>query len=81
MSISSAKMEKDISINVTEPVKDDTTASRTSNQLIYVDPELEKYAFKKFDRYVVPASFVFILLCALDRNNVKNTLDHGSIQS
>ena len=74
-------MEKDISLDVTEPVKDDTAASQTSNQLTYVDPELEKYAFKKFDRHVVPASFVFILLCALDRNNVRNTLDHGSIQS
>jgi hypothetical protein len=50
--------------------KDEVVEIGTSTQVIYVDPEKEKSAFKKFDRYVVPASFVFMLLCALDRNNV-----------
>lgn len=49
--------------------EDEVVEIGTSTHVIYVDPEKEKSAFKKFDRYVVPASFVFMLLCALDRNN------------
>jgi hypothetical protein len=61
-------MEKNFSVDVAYPVKDDA-----SSQTIYIDPEKEKAAFKKFDRYVVPVSFIFMLLCALDRNNVSET--------
>ena len=69
-------MKKNPSVNETysptgaKEVKDEVVEIGTSSQVIYVDPEKEKSAFKKFDRYVVPASFVFMLLCALDRNNV-----------
>lgn len=37
---------------------------------IYVDPELEASARRKFDKYLVPVSLIFIVLSALDRNNV-----------
>jgi hypothetical protein len=62
------KTEKDVSIDVAST--SDGIEANSSNQLIYIDPAKEKAAFKKFDRYTVPATFVFMLLCALDRNNV-----------
>jgi hypothetical protein len=67
---SSPKMEKDLSVALAYPDEDEVV---DSTQVIYIDPEKEKAAFKKFDRYVVPASFIFMLLCALDRNNVSET--------
>ena len=64
------KMEKMFSVDVAYPVKDEAVDSEASSQVVYIDPEKEKAAFKKFDKYVVPVSFIFMLLCALDRNNV-----------
>ena len=69
----SPNMEKKFSVDIVYPVKDEIVESGASSKDIYIDPEKEKAAFKKFDRYVVPVSFVFMLLCALDRNNVSET--------
>ena len=69
----SPKMEKKFSVDVAYPVKDEAVEIGASSQVIYIDPEKEKAAFKKFDKYVVPVSFIFMLLCALDRNNVSET--------
>ena len=37
---------------------------------IYIDPEKERGALRKFDIYVFPVSVIFIVLASLDRNNV-----------
>ena len=69
MSTSSVSGEKS-PVDVAYPVRDEASEFGTSRHAIYIDPEKEKAAFKKFDRYVVPVSLIFMLLCALDRNNV-----------
>lgn len=66
----SLQMEKKFSVNTTSRATDDVE-SGTLSQITYTDPEKEKAAFRKFDKYVVPASFIFMVLCALDRNNVR----------
>lgn len=37
---------------------------------IYIDPEKEKAALRKFDKWLVPVAFCFLVLSSLDRNNV-----------
>ncbi|KAH8886035.1 MFS general substrate transporter [Thozetella sp. PMI_491] len=44
---------------------------------IYIDPEKEKAAMKKFDKWLVPVAFVFLVLSSLDRNNVGNAKTFG----
>jgi hypothetical protein len=77
----SPDMEKKFPVNVAYPVKDEALESGASSQVIYIDPEKEKAAFRKFDRYVVPVSFIFMLLCALDRNNVSETYLSTTVRS
>ena len=50
------------------------TQSTEAGSSIYVDPEKEASARKKFDKYLVPVSLIFIILSALDRNNVSDLL-------
>jgi hypothetical protein len=38
--------------------------------VIYIDPEKEKAALKKFDKWLVPVAFIFMVLSSLVRNNV-----------
>jgi hypothetical protein len=45
-------------------------ASSISTSLICIKPEQEAAARSKFDKFLVPVSLVFIILSALDRNNV-----------
>ncbi|KAI0161789.1 major facilitator superfamily domain-containing protein [Hypoxylon sp. FL1284] len=45
--------------------------------VIYVDPEKEKAALRKFDRWLVPVAFWFLVLSSLDRNNLGNARDLG----
>lgn len=66
----SLELEKKLSTGVASPIEDEADVTEVSSQIIYIDPEKEKAAFRKFDKYVVPVSFIFMLLCALDRNNV-----------
>jgi MFS family permease len=40
------------------------------SELIYIDPVKEAACRKKFDKYVVPVSVIFLVLSTLDRNNV-----------
>ena len=54
----------------TSPIHSDDEAPPTSATDIYVDPELEKACLKKFDRWLLPVAFVFLVLSSLDRNNV-----------
>lgn len=44
--------------------------SSEAGPLIYIDPVKEAACRKKFDRYVVPVSAIFLVLSTLDRNNV-----------
>ena len=41
-----------------------------TSTIIYIDPEKEAAALRKFDRYVVPVSVIYLVLSTLDRNNV-----------
>jgi hypothetical protein len=51
------------------PVADISTGEVISD--IYIDPEDERKALRKFDIYVFPVSVIFIVLASLDRNNVR----------
>jgi len=44
--------------------------SGEAGPVIYIDPAKEAACRKKFDRYVVPVSVIFLVLSTLDRNNV-----------
>ena len=44
------------------------------SSVIYIEPEKEAAARRKFDKYLVPVSLIFIVLSALDRNNVSTIL-------
>lgn len=46
------------------------TQSNEVGSAIYIDPKKEAAARRKFDKYLVPVSLIFIILSALDRNNV-----------
>lgn len=52
--------------------------SSDGNVTIFVDPELEKSALRKFDKWLLPAAFVFLLLSSLDRSNVGVPLEYKS---
>lgn len=45
-----------------------------AGSVIYIDPAKEAACRKKFDKYVVPVSVIYLVLSTLDRNNVSN--DH-----
>jgi len=52
----------------------DAASEVGTTQVICIDPEKEKAAFKKFDMFVFPVSVIFMVLSSLDRNNVSNIL-------
>ncbi|KAL2815241.1 major facilitator superfamily domain-containing protein [Aspergillus cavernicola] len=41
------------------------------------DTEREKAALRKFDKWLVPVAFIFLVLCSLDRNNIGNARTFG----
>lgn len=45
---------------------------------IYIDPAKEAAVMRKFDKYVLPVSVVFLVLSTLDRNNVSVLLFYCS---
>lgn len=45
-----------------------------SSTVIYIEPEKEAAALRKFDKFVLPVSVVFLVLATLDRNNVSKRL-------
>ncbi|KGO38456.1 Major facilitator superfamily domain, general substrate transporter [Penicillium expansum] len=51
--------------------------SDQASSIIYIDPEKEAAARRKFDKYLVPVSLIFIILSALDRNNIGNAVVFG----
>lgn len=60
-----------VSAEPSEPPSYDDGTATTSND-IYVDPELEKSCLKKFDKWLLPVAFAFLVLNSLDRNNVND---------
>jgi MFS family permease len=67
----------------TSPSKNSSTLDITTGSVhvtpasIYIDPEKEKSVLKKFDKYVLPQTFLFILLNYLDRSNLGNARVFG----
>ena len=53
---------------------EDSISEVATSSLIYIEPEKEAAARRKFDKYLVPVSLIFIVLSALDRNNVSEVL-------
>lgn len=49
------------------------------SSVIEIDPIKERAAMKKFDMFVLPVSVIFMILAALDRNNVSQTLVNGNL--
>jgi len=45
-------------------------AAGETGSVIYIDPAKEAACRRKFDKYVVPVSVIFLVLSTLDRNNV-----------
>lgn len=55
----------------------DLTTETTVQEIIFIDPEKEKAVLRKFDKYVLPQAFLFILLNYLDRSNLGNARVFG----
>lgn len=53
----------------------------SATETIYIDPEKEKAVLRKFDKWVLPQAFVFILLNYLDRSNLGNARVFGFEES
>lgn len=52
-----------------------------ASETIYIDPEKEKAVLQKFDKFLLPQAFLFILLNYLDRSNlgmleISDTINH-----
>jgi hypothetical protein len=69
-----SEIEKNHFVDTTNSIEGEIVEIGGSSEAIYVDSEKEKAVFRKFDKYVIPASFTFMVLCALDRNNVRITV-------
>ncbi|KAL1898439.1 hypothetical protein Sste5346_003342 [Sporothrix stenoceras] len=52
-------------------------ASSEEGTTIYISPEREAAALRKFDRWLVPVAFAFLVLSSLDRNNLGNAKTFG----
>lgn len=50
--------------------------SGEASSVIYIDPAKEAACRKKFDKYVVPVSVIFLVVSTLDRNNVSVCRSH-----
>lgn len=55
-------------------VADTTVEPEAHGSIIYIDPAKEAAVMRKFDKYVLPVSVVFLVLSTLDRNNVSAVL-------
>ncbi|KAJ5648777.1 high-affinity nicotinic acid transporter-like protein [Penicillium lividum] len=51
--------------------------SEVVGDMMYIDPQKEAAALRKFDIYLLPVSVVFLVLSALDRNNLGNARVFG----
>ncbi|TGO63833.1 hypothetical protein BOTNAR_0095g00310 [Botryotinia narcissicola] len=56
---------------------DGTCASEMTGTILEIDPQKEAAALRKFDKYVLPVSVIFLVLSTLDRNNLGNARTFG----
>ncbi|KAF2666229.1 high-affinity nicotinic acid transporter-like protein [Microthyrium microscopicum] len=56
---------------------DNSFSENSLRNVIHIKPEKEAAALRKFDKYLVPVSLIFIILSALDRNNLGNARVFG----
>lgn len=54
---------------------DGTCVSEMTGTILEIDPKKEAAALRKFDKYVLPVSVIFLVLSTLDRNNVSCVVD------
>ncbi|KAF7553558.1 hypothetical protein G7Z17_g3525 [Cylindrodendrum hubeiense] len=71
-------LSKDMKLKsaVVDTTNPDDFASGEST-VIYIEPEKEAAALRKFDKTVLPVSVVFLVLSTLDRNNLGNARVFG----
>ncbi|CAG8957289.1 hypothetical protein HYFRA_00010712 [Hymenoscyphus fraxineus] len=62
---------------VKQNIKTDSVSSDPTQGAIYIDDEEEKKVLRKFDKYILPQAFLFILLNYLDRSNLGNARVFG----
>lgn len=65
---------KDVSISVEGSTAGDLALPSENEEIIFIDPEREKAALRKFDIWLVPVAFTFLVLSSLDRSNVRRNL-------
>lgn len=70
MTSTTMDMEKTPSKVDTNSVDDEVSGTTT----IFIEPTKEAAALRRFDKFFVPAAYVFLVLSALDRSNVRNLL-------
>lgn len=56
---------------------DNSSTASAPSDVPYVDPDLEKSAMRKFDRYAMPQFGILILIAYLDRTNIGNAKVFG----
>ncbi|KAK6597039.1 hypothetical protein H4I96_09691 [Botrytis cinerea] len=56
---------------------DGTCVSEMTGTVLEIDPKKEAAALRKFDKYVLPVSVIFLVLSTLDRNNLGNARTFG----
>jgi hypothetical protein len=61
----------DVSISVEGSAVGDLALSSENEEIIFIEPEKEKAALRKFDIWLVPVAFAFLVLSSLDRSNVR----------
>lgn len=71
-------MPKAVSISGHDVDKKETivndNVSEIAGVVIELDPEKEAACRRKFDKYLLPTVFIFMILAVLDRNNVRQFL-------
>lgn len=65
------KREEMMKVSVVNTKVSNDNSSEVAGSMIRIDPEKEAAALRKFDIYLLPVSVVFLVLSALDRNNVR----------
>jgi MFS family permease len=71
----------DIDVKSEAASSDINITDGSAHELIYIDPEKEKAVLRKFDKWILPQAFVFILLNYLDRSNLGNARVFGFEES
>lgn len=66
------RKEEMTKVSVIDNMASNDNSSEVAGSMIYIDPKKEAAALRKFDIYLLPVSVVFLVLSALDRNNVRN---------